>query len=201
MREALTYAFGDGRWLPKLAVLTLAGCIPGLNIMAWVGYQQSIAHNIARGLANPLPSWDDWADILVRGLISASASILYLLPAGIFWLIGWWPPVHGIALLIAFLWVVIGGCALYAGYVRYARTDQSSEYGVDGWLNWLRTSRRFRWTPLSLGFACQIGLLVIGLAATPFVLLTLIGLPVLWTAISVINGNLIGQVAARQRSV
>jgi hypothetical protein len=199
--RALTYPFGESRWLPKLGLLVLLGCIPGLNLMAWVGYQLSIAHNRALGASELLPSWEDWADILVRGLIGVSLSALYLLPAIIFGLIGvLFASTRGVTWSIAIVLAVIGETALIAGNVRYARSDQPGEYGLFGWLALFRrkhVTRFGRWlAAFVIGGVCQVVVIVIAATLTPLAFLTLIGPVLLWTAASLINGYLLGTIAA-----
>jgi len=199
--RALTYPFRENRWLPKLGLLTLLGCIPGLNLLAWVGYQLSIAHNRAQGAAELLPSWEDWADILVRGLIGVSLSAIYMLPALTIGLIGLLlPGTRSIAWPLAVVLGVGGMLALIASHVRYARSDQPGEYGFSGWR---MLFRRTHDTPVgtwllafAVGFACQLSVIVFAAALTPLAFVTLIGPALLWTAASVINGYLLGTIAA-----
>ena len=70
-----------------------------------------------------LPAWDDWADILVRGLMAVTASGIYWLPVGVLALIGLFPATR----LVAFFALIaaIGlGLALSIGHVRFARSDR-----------------------------------------------------------------------------
>jgi len=78
--RSVTYAFEDKLWTSKLIVFLIAGFIPGLNVILWGGYAISIARNIFRNEATPLPGWDGWSDIAVRGLLSIMGTLLYFGP-------------------------------------------------------------------------------------------------------------------------
>jgi len=194
LREALAMPFRDPRWQPKFGLLVLCGCIPGLNLIAWVGYQQSIAVSRAHGIT-ALPSWDDWADILVRGLTGVTASGLYFLPAAILLALG------SRSLIIlggGLLCVILGSLVLYAAHLRVAQTDQPGEYGIDGWRDRLRL-HQWRTVPTGIfigGWLLQLLTLLVAIILTPITLITIIGVVIVWSALSVINGSLIGQAAA-----
>ena len=203
--RALTYPFRESRWLPKLGVLTLLGCIPGLNLLAWIGYQLSIAHNRAHGASELLPAWDEWADILVRGLIGVSVSALYLLPAIIVGLIGLlFTGTRHVTWPLAIVLAAGGGVALIASHARYAQSDQPGEYGLSGWIGLFRGKRSGHsgaWlVAFAIGCVCQIGVLAFASALTPFALVTLIGPALVWTAASAINGYLLGTIAAESQA-
>ena len=192
--EAFGTLFRDPRWQPKLGLLIVCGCIPGLNLLAWLGYQQSIANLHVRGSVG-LPSWDDWADILVRGLAAVTASGVYALPGLLLILLG-----HNalIVLLIGLLCLLIGSLAVYAAHLRFAQTDQPGEYGLDGWRTRLR-ARQLLTVPAGIfmaGWLLQALILLIALILTPITLLTIIGVVIVWSLVSVVNGSLIGQAAA-----
>jgi hypothetical protein len=89
-----------------------------------------------------LVTWDEWSDILVRGLLSWVATALYYLPAlligGCFLLL---PLVIGgraesnsflamrcLAYLIAGTYAFAASALLNAGHVAFARTDQFASY-------------------------------------------------------------------------
>src|SRR5579859_7318843 len=79
--RAVTYPFEDRQWTLKVGILLLASLIPGLNAILLAGYGLTIARNMLRGVALPMPGWDNWSDIAVRGLLSLVATFLYFLPA------------------------------------------------------------------------------------------------------------------------
>ncbi len=193
--SAFTYAFQDKRWPYKLGGLILLGCIPGLNVLAWVGYQQSIAGNIAHRQPIALPAWDDWADILVRGLIAVSASGLYWLPVGLFALLGLFP-VTRLSMLFAFIAAVGLGLALSVGHVRFACSDRPGTYGLANWRD-PGSNRRVPPNAYLLGFLAQTAVIALAVLLTPIALFTLIGPVIIWSSVSVINGYIVGQIALR----
>jgi len=197
----LTYAFRDNRWPQKLGALVMIGCIPGLNILAWVGYQQSIAYNIAHRVPTPLPTWDDWADILIRGLITVTASGVYWLPVIFLALVSLLPGMRSIALL-----TLLGACVvcliLSIGHVRYARSDLPGSYQWADWRTMLSPTKFSATIPVAyaIGFVIQTVVIMVAVLLTPVAILTLIGPMIIWSAVSVINGYVLGQIAAKSNS-
>lgn len=205
LARAFRFAFADKRWLNKLGVLLLIGLVPGLNLIAWVGYQQSIARNVALGAASPLPAWDEWGDILVRGLTTIVAGFVYFSPlmlvgccAVVFNLLGGRDAgallltVRCASLLVVLVYGAFALLLLSVGSVRYARTDQyGGYYQFAGRLRELLAGRGV-YIP---GFIVQIGLALavalIGLIAV----ISVIGPFVVLTAFSVVNGHITGQMA------
>ncbi len=208
--RAFTFAFEDRRWPFKLGLLLLIGLIPGLNLIAWVGYAASIAHNIARDNHEPLPSWDDWADILVRGLLTWVAWFVYWLPIGILLggilltgLIAGTPDVGMIVFLVragGTLTIAVYGVfvalLLTVGGARYARTDHYHDYFA--FRGRLREAGRQRGLfVLTFVYQALFGLALVVLL--PPSIVTIVGPLVLITAYSVLNGYVIGQAARSLR--
>lgn len=79
--RSVSFAFEDRQWASKLIVLIILGFVPGLNVLLWTGYAVSVARNMMRGDSLPLPAWDQWSDIAVRGLLMIVATALYFSPA------------------------------------------------------------------------------------------------------------------------
>src|SRR5262249_222520 len=134
----------DPEWKAKVGVLLLLGLIPGMNFVLWGGFALSVAHNIVRDEI-PLPNWDDWSDIAVRGFLSIIATLIYFLPAlilvAIFALTGPLVTALGgrtissvfntirlVATLIAFFYMLAANLLLNVGHLRYAQTDQFYVY-------------------------------------------------------------------------
>jgi len=206
IQRAFTYAFEDKRWPVKLGLLLLIGLIPGLNVIAWLGYQVSIGHRLARSLRNPLPEWDEWADIFIRGLITLMAGFLYFVPVLIVGI-----AISGVGLIFGrgggslLLLAVrcVGGVGILAysllallllsiGAARYARTDQYAPYfAIGDRLRDLSGGLRI----FSVGFVYEALLIVVMLVLLPFSLLTIIGPFVILSAFSVVNGYLLGSTA------
>jgi hypothetical protein len=139
LERSFTYPFEDSAWLSKLIVFLIVGFLPGLNVIVWSGYALSVARNFARGEQQPLPAWDAWPDIAVRGLLSLVATALYFAPAALIvigaWLIG---ALSGgaepfimlrlSALGIALLYSLLTNYVLTCAHARYAQTDQFYHY-------------------------------------------------------------------------
>ncbi|MBX3064152.1 MAG: DUF4013 domain-containing protein [Anaerolineae bacterium] len=135
--QAFTFAFDDSKWRPRLFFLLLLSFIPGMNLIAWSGYSLSTARAIAMQEESKLPLWEDWSDILVRGLLSIVATLLYFLPAivisGCFWIMelalgdraqGSFIAVRFCANGIAIVYMLITSLLLNAAHARFAQTDQ-----------------------------------------------------------------------------
>ncbi|RMF52268.1 MAG: DUF4013 domain-containing protein [Chloroflexota bacterium] len=137
--RSVTYPFEDSDWLSKLIVFLIVGFLPGLNIILWSGYALSVARNLARGERRPLPTWDAWSDIAVRGLLSLVATALYFTPAALLVLLVWlfgalsrgaeaFLTMRLIALGIALLYSLLMNYVLTCAHARYAQTDQFYHY-------------------------------------------------------------------------
>jgi len=78
--KAFTFVFDDERWVTKVLIGGLVGLIPLVGQFLVQGYMLEVARNVAQGLAQPLPEWDDWGTKIVRGLMAAIISFVYGLP-------------------------------------------------------------------------------------------------------------------------
>ncbi|MFQ3534413.1 MAG: DUF4013 domain-containing protein [Aggregatilineales bacterium] len=137
--RSVTYVFEDSAWLSKLIVFLIVGFLPGLNLIVWSGYALSIARNLNRGERYPLPSWEAWTDIAVRGLLSLVATVLYFMPAALLLLgiglIDWLSNgaesfilLRVVALAIALIYSLLINYVLTCAHARYAQTDQFYHY-------------------------------------------------------------------------
>jgi hypothetical protein len=135
--RSVTYPFEDPDWPRKLVVFLIVGFVPGLNLILWSGYAISVGRNIARGLP-PLPGWEEWSDIAVRGFLAIGAAALYSLPALIVYLLlSWIGALAGESaflalrcggIMLAGAYLLLANLLLSVGYVHHARTDQSFHY-------------------------------------------------------------------------
>lgn len=198
----LNFIFQDERWLRKLGVLFAIGLIPGLNLIAWMGYMISTAHNVVRGATRPLPDWQDWADILARGLMSLSASLALFVPVFVLLAAGLALNAAGMgaallcALLIVIFGVMLALALLAAGHIRYARTDRHQDYYDLG--SRLGDLRRFApmFGPLVIGQVLFAGgSLVVGALLS----VTLVGPLVVFSVASAVNGYILGMAARQMR--
>ena len=144
--RAVTYPFEDRRWPTKVGVLLILGLIPGLNAIMWGGYSISVARNIVRGEQYPLPAWDNWSDIAVRGLLSIVATFIYYVPAllvscclsVIFPLVsgrssgGLYTTVQCCSAAFFIGYTLLVYLLLNVGHARFAETDQFAGYFAFG---------------------------------------------------------------------
>jgi hypothetical protein len=139
--RSVTYPFEDQRWRRKLLILLLLAVIPGLNWILWNGYALSIGRNIMRRNDFPMPHWETWSDIAVRGFLATGASLLYFLPAILvgccFWALGLFlgerangsfVSIQCCAGLFVVVYVFAVNFLLNSGHVAFARSDRFSSY-------------------------------------------------------------------------
>ncbi len=92
--KSFTFMFQDPEWVRKLAIgtvvalvgLVLSPIIIGLiPLLMLAGYSLDVTRNVINGQANPLPEWDNWGELLVRGVKLAVVFIIWALPLIIAW--------------------------------------------------------------------------------------------------------------------
>lgn len=206
LARAFTWFLEDEDWKARLGILLLISLVPGLNLIALTGYTISIAHNIVRGATRPLPAWDDWIDIFVRGLMALVASAAYFLPLGLILIIvgvanlasaGNFSGAIILCLLpFSIFYAVVALGLLTAGHVRYARSDQYSDY--------YQIRRRFSEFQKNLGNylpVVAVQAMLTAVIAGLFLLLapTLLGGFAAFCGLSAANGYLIGMLARNAR--
>lgn len=139
--RSVSFAFEDRQWASKLIVLIILGFVPGLNIILWVGYAISIARHMMRGDALLLPTWDQWSDIAVRGLLAIVATAIYFSPAllGVCCLLvaaavaspnaqDVLATLRCVSTALVVLYGSTTSIVIGAGHARYAQTDQFYRY-------------------------------------------------------------------------
>lgn len=139
--RSVTFPFEDKRWANKLIAFLVIGFVPGLNLILWSGYAISIARNMARGEKDPLPGWETWSDIAVRGLLAIMAQIVYFGPALLVIccivaasaLLGgrgesFFAPLRCIGWGLAILYTLTINYVLHSGHLRFAQYDQFFRY-------------------------------------------------------------------------
>ena len=77
--KSFTYPFEDKEWVTKLLIGSLLSVIPFVNLATY-GYALRIVKNVADGVEQPLPNWDDLGDYFVKGLIATLGTLVYFLP-------------------------------------------------------------------------------------------------------------------------
>jgi hypothetical protein len=84
--SAFTFMFDDEEWVKKLAiggVAILFGIII-LPIFVVLGYMLQTLKNVRDGQSKPLPEWDDFSGLLVKGLMVFLIALVYSIPILIF---------------------------------------------------------------------------------------------------------------------
>jgi hypothetical protein len=77
--KSLTYMFEDEKWANKVVVGAVINLIPILNF-ASAGYMLATIRNVANDAVPSLPTWDDFGDYFVKGLILTIIGLIYSLP-------------------------------------------------------------------------------------------------------------------------
>ena len=77
--KSLTYMFEDEKWANKVVVGAAINMIPILNF-ASAGYMLATIRNVANDVVPSLPTWDDFGDYFVKGLVLAIIGLVYALP-------------------------------------------------------------------------------------------------------------------------
>lgn len=204
--RSFTYPFEDQQWSRKVGLLFVTGFIPGLNVILWSGYALTVARNVL-SRQSPLPDWDNWSDIAVRGLLSIVATFIYLLPMllvfGCLWLAfplfvsrdgsGLLTSLQCLGVLFNLVYLVVVGLILSAGQVRFVQTDQFNTYfDVGARLSDLRKSSNV----FIMLFITQTVLWLIAGALASVLSVTCIGTVLVMTLAFLANGYILGTAAA-----
>ncbi|MBM4465093.1 MAG: DUF4013 domain-containing protein [Chloroflexi bacterium] len=77
--KSLTYMFEDEKWANKVVVGAVVNMVPLLNF-ASAGYMLATLRNVANDVIPPLPTWDDFGDYFIKGLVLFMIGLIYALP-------------------------------------------------------------------------------------------------------------------------
>ncbi len=77
--RSFSFQLEDRRWPNKLGLAAAVTLVPILNL-AFSGYVVDVLRNVDRGLAEPLPEWDDLGRKFVEGAVLLAATFVYALP-------------------------------------------------------------------------------------------------------------------------
>jgi len=87
--KSIAFIFEDPDWLKKVAIgtgLLLLGIIFSVVLIGLVpliivtGYTVVLIKNVMDGIERPLPEWEDWGDLFVRGLKLFLIQLIWALP-------------------------------------------------------------------------------------------------------------------------
>lgn len=81
--RAFSFVFDDERWLNKVLLGGLISLIPLIGQFVVAGYGFTVTRNLLRGSERPLPEWNEFGDMLVRGLFGALIQMVYALPVAL----------------------------------------------------------------------------------------------------------------------
>lgn len=85
--DAIQYPMKDEGWIGKMVIAGLILFVPILGTIIVLGYSIRLMQRIYRGEAG-LPEWDDWGGDLSRGFLVFIGTLIYSIPALIFYCIG-----------------------------------------------------------------------------------------------------------------
>ncbi len=210
--KAFGFDFDDEQWLSKILIGGLVLLIPVIGTLAAYGYILATARNVVMGRPRPLADWNEFGDILMKGLMWFLISLGYGIPLVVLILVVFFGAgLIGASLdasggeitsaismvlflsMIAFIFIASLLVNLLIGIatVRYVQTDSLGEAFQLGAVWSMLLAAPGTWVMLLLGS------ILAGIAAT--VGLLACGVGVLFTSIYAygVIGHLTGQ-AARQ---
>src|SRR5512140_1749174 len=77
--RSFSYQFEDPEWVTKFGLGALISLVP-IASLALVGYTVGIMRNMADGVTEPLPHWDDFGTKFRDGVVLAVAGLIYSAP-------------------------------------------------------------------------------------------------------------------------
>lgn len=207
--RALKFPLGDEDWPVKIAIGSLVTLIPVIGWIGGLGYQITVARNVIRGSARPLPGSDELGQIFTDGVMAGLAGLVYALPMVPFWCVmallsgiadgssaGDFALacVSGLFVLLSIFYAIPATAMYWVGVMRYSQTGNFSEFTQFGAL-W-REARANLGTLVSL-FLYYVLLSLIFAVLSPLAVITCVGIFVLAFYSQIAVGHLIGQ-AGRQ---
>jgi hypothetical protein len=178
--RSFTWMFQQDGWIGKVIIGGLLLIIPIFGWLVVAGYIVRTLSNRVQG-REELPAWDDWGDLLIKGLILTVVAIIYSLPGFVL-----------SALRIPFLsalWSLVVYLVLPAGLLRYVTNGES--FGAFFDFSWIISFIQENIGNYLLAFVLAI---VAGIIAGFGIILLIIG--VLFTSFwsSLVMADLYGQV-------
>jgi len=177
--RAFRFPFGDTNWVSKLLIGTLVSFVPILNFAA-IGYVADVTRELAGGRETPLPEWNNFGNLFVRGFKMIVVQLLYALPLLVLAcpivafaaiasandpngeLTGTAAAVFGCGILLIMLLSLLIAPISVAASTRFAVTDRFAEALPGPTLAMLRG----RWRPWLMAIVFLIGAsIVFGLAS------------------------------------
>ncbi|GAB4207417.1 MAG: hypothetical protein OHK0022_35600 [Roseiflexaceae bacterium] len=85
--RAFGFVTEDEEWVSKILLGAVISLIPIFGQLVMLGYMLKTARNVAQGETKPLPRWQDFGDLFMRGLHMFVIQLVYLLPLIILYII------------------------------------------------------------------------------------------------------------------
>lgn len=77
--KAFTYMFEDKDWVTKVLIGGILTLIPVVNLVV-LGYALETGKRVVEGHPEPLPRWDNFSELFIRGLMAALGAAVWALP-------------------------------------------------------------------------------------------------------------------------
>jgi hypothetical protein len=78
--RAYRFVFDDPNWLKKVGIAALVTLIPVLGTIVIMGWSIEITRRVINNDPEPLPDWDNFSELLNKGLRAFAVSLAYMLP-------------------------------------------------------------------------------------------------------------------------
>jgi formylglycine-generating enzyme required for sulfatase activity len=133
--KAITYIFDDPNWVTKVligaAIWLSAGFTFSLTFTFLLGYSLEVSRRVIVGEEHPLPTWSNLGQRFVDGLLWVIVGIIYLIPAGIIYLVGGTATQHSefgflVSMILTLVAEIAGNMFFMAALGLYAGTGKSS---------------------------------------------------------------------------
>jgi hypothetical protein len=78
--RAFSFVQDDEAWVTKILLGGVIFLIPIVGQLAVLGYMLKLAQNVSRGVEKPMPAWNEFGDLLMRGLYYLVIVLVYMIP-------------------------------------------------------------------------------------------------------------------------
>jgi hypothetical protein len=78
--RAYRFIFEDPNWLKKVGIAALVTLIPVLGTIVIMGWSIEITRRVINNDPEPLPDWDNFSELLNKGLRAFAVGLAYMLP-------------------------------------------------------------------------------------------------------------------------
>ena len=140
LERAFKFPFDDEEWLQKLLIGGVLNVIPIANL-ATLGYGLRALKNVTEGEDTPLPTWSEFGDHFVKGLLAFLAVVIYWLPMQVVLCVGGLldsaiaggydsgPGIFGICFgILGFVYGILMSIVLVAALTKFAREGEFAAF-------------------------------------------------------------------------